>query len=103
MSQQRVGPGGPGASFASPSGGLSGAGGVPPAGSSGAMSAYATPVRHGGGPAAGGGGGGVVDENAVAAFLLSKKYHLAALELHQELLEVRQRAWAARRADETWG
>lgn len=31
----------------------------------------------------------MVDENAVAAFLLSKKYHLAALELHQELLEVR--------------
>ncbi len=28
-----------------------------------------------------------VDENAVADFLLKKKYYLAALELHQELLE----------------
>ena len=28
-----------------------------------------------------------VDESVVAEFLLFKKYHLAALELHQELLE----------------
>lgn len=28
-----------------------------------------------------------LDESAVAEFLVSKKYHLAALELHQELLE----------------
>lgn len=27
------------------------------------------------------------DESAVAEFLIAKKYHLAALELHQELLE----------------
>jgi hypothetical protein len=28
-----------------------------------------------------------IDESLVAEFLLAKKYHLAALELHQELLE----------------
>jgi hypothetical protein len=28
-----------------------------------------------------------IDESSVADFLLQKKYHLAALELHQELLE----------------
>ncbi len=29
----------------------------------------------------------IMDESAVANYLIGKKYHLAALELHQELLE----------------
>jgi len=48
----------------------------------GTSAAFGTPV-----PAGSGGAGAGLTEEAVADFLISRKYHLAALELHQELLE----------------